>query len=149
MGMFSIIILLLGGAFWVFRIAITLYATTGTEFMIAPQNFTIEVILLFITLACLVLFIKRSMVGVIIYLVSYLLYFGADFYRAITGQGGDTSTLMIAVVAIIIPFLAFLDIALNTNKKSSGRYKKTDWFFKNEELQRDKDERDDSNQYKL
>ena len=149
MGMFSIVILLLGGAFWVFRITATLYATTGTEFLIVPQNFTIEVVLLFITLACLVLLIKRSMIGAVIYLVSYLLYFGADFYKAITTQSGDALTLTIAVVAIIIPFLAFMDIALNTNKKSLRRHKKTSWFFDNEEIQREKDDRDDTNQYKL
>ena len=150
MNAYSIVILILGTAFWVFRIIVCLHVTSGDEFIIVPQNFVAEVVLLFITLACLVLFIKRSMIGAIIYLVSYLLYFGAEFYMAISGEGGNSTTMFMAVVGVSIPFLAFLDIALNTNKKnSSRRFKKTDWFYKDTEAERKKEDWEDENQYRL
>ena len=62
--------------YWVFRIMVALMAQMRQDFIVQPLNITIEIILLFVVLVCLVLIVKRKMVGALIYLISYVMYFG-------------------------------------------------------------------------
>ena len=52
--------------FWVFRIIVAIMAELHQEFIVAPFNQTMEIILLFVVLLCLVLIVKRKMAGALI-----------------------------------------------------------------------------------
>ena len=125
------------------------------DFPIKPLNPTIEIILLFVTLICLVLIVKRKLIGALIYFVSYVLYFGTDIYNQITAiTSGQTeiteyATLFVSIIGVFIAILTVLDIAINKDRKSAARNKRTDWFYGNEEYERKLDDRADKNQYKF
>ena len=129
--------------------------TTDTAFPIVPLNVTFEIVLLFITFACVILVAKRKMFGAIIYLVAQCAYFGVDAYKNIqvlvegTPTTANYLSLFISVIAVIIPLLAVMNIGLDTGKKGSFRNKKTDWYYGTTEYDRNKDDREDTNQYKF
>ena len=57
---------------------------------------------------------------------------------------------MLAIVGVVIPVLTFIDILLNKNRKAIiGGNNKTDWYYKNDQYDRQYDERADKNQYKI
>ena len=61
--------------FWILRIAVAISAETGGSFAgIEPFNQTLEIILLFVVLACVILIVKRKMIGALIYLLAYGMY---------------------------------------------------------------------------
>ena len=66
--------------FWVLRIIVALAYQLKWDFPIQPIDGQIqfEIILLFVTLLCVILIVKRKMVGGLIYLLSYGLYFGIN-----------------------------------------------------------------------
>lgn len=153
--MFSYMITMLGGIFWLFRLVVATTYTMSIDFGIEPLDINIEIILLFVTLFCMILIIKRSIIGALIYFVGYGLYFGTDLYNGIinimNGQTGimDYTSLFISFIGVLIPFLTVMDIFLNKERKGSTKDKKTDWFFTNKEYERKFDERADRNQYKF
>ena len=56
--------------FWIVRIAVTIMSQMGKDFMgMVPMNETFEIAILFATLLCLVLIVKRKLVGSLLYLV--------------------------------------------------------------------------------
>ena len=142
--------------FWVFRIIVALMAQLHQEFFITPFNETIEIILLFVVLLCLVLIVKRKMAGALIYLVAYGMYFGSDITTKLTALFEDASqlsvsdytALMISLIGIIIPVAIVLDLLADKNRKAHPKDKKTDWFYKNEQYDRKLDERADKNNYR-
>ena len=58
-------------------------------------------------------------------------------------------TLFVSILGVLIPLLVVLDIAINKDRKSATKNKKTDWFYGNEEYDRKFDDRADKNQYKF
>ena len=65
--------------FWIIRIIVTLASQLGKDFMgMIPINETFEIAILFATLLCLILIVKRKLVGAILYLVMHAIYFGGD-----------------------------------------------------------------------
>ena len=62
-------------AFWIIRVIVAVTDADGFDFVIVPMDRTIEIVLLFITLPCIMLVAKRKLLGTIIYLVSYLRIF--------------------------------------------------------------------------
>lgn len=153
MSLFSYLIMMFVAMFWGLRVFVTFAATSGMDFPIMPLDTNIEIVLLFVTLICMVFIIKRSLIGALVYLISYLLYFGADVYNKLnTGTLvlSDYTSIFISIVAVMVSLLTFFDIALNKNGKgSAGMNKKTSWFYGTDKFERDKDERDDRNQYKF
>lgn len=153
--MFSYLITMLGGIFWAFRVVVALLYSMQKDFPIQPLNATVEIILLFLTLICFIFIVKRRLIGGLVYFVSYGLYFGTDIYNQFTAiTNGQTevveyTTIFVSIIGVIIPLLTVLDIAINKNRKSATRNKKTDWFYGNEEYERKLDERADKNQYKF
>lgn len=144
------------GAFWLFRLAVALFATMEKPFPVAPLNLTVEIILLFVTFICIVWVMKRKMLGAVIYMISHFAYYGVDLYKAINAiieEGASISNypnLFISVIGVILPFSIFVNIGLNTGKKvSAGNNKNTDWFYKSTEHDRVYDDRADRNQYKF
>ena len=142
--------------YWVFRIMVALMTQMHQNFIVQPFNITIEIILLFVVLVCLVLIVKRKMVGALIYLVSYVMYFGSDVITKITTLIEDSSqlglndytALIISLIGIVLPLTVILDLLADKNRKAHPTDKKTDWFYKNEQYDRKLDDRADKNNYR-
>lgn len=153
--LFSYLITMFGGLFWLLRVIVAVTYTLGIDFPIVPLNFNTEIILLFVTIIAMAFIIKRNIIGALIYFVTYGWYFGNDLYNnvinIINGQTGITDYLSIFVsfIGVVIPFLTVMDIFLNKERKGSIKNKKTDWFYDSEEYTRKLDERADKNQYKF
>ena len=142
--------------FWVFRIIVALMAQLHQEFFITPFDETMEIILLFVVLLCLVLVVKRKIAGALIYLFAYGMYFGADVATKLTSlfeEGSqlglnDYTALIISLIGIIIPVAVLLDLLADKNRKAHPKDKKTDWIYKNEQFDRKMDDRADKNNYR-
>ncbi len=146
--------------FWVLRIVVAFtYEMGGSLGGIQPINQTMEIILLFVVLVCMLLIIKRKMVGALIYLLAYGLYFGADLMTGITAMLGTTPeittssigsylSLFVSLIGIVIPIAVLFDLLLDKNRKANPKDKKTDWFYKNEQFDRKMDDRADKNNYR-
>lgn len=153
--MFGYMITAFAGIFWVFRLIVMLAFTADAGFPIVPMDVTFEVVLLFVTFACIILVAKRKMIGAVVYLIAQCMYFGVDAYRnlrTIVEATPTTATylsLFISIIAVIIPILAIMDIGLSSGKKGSGKNRKTDWFYGTTDYDRNFDDRADQNQYKF
>ncbi len=140
--------------FWVFRIIVAFTTTLGLDIGFAPMNITVEIILLFVTIPCVVLVVKRKLLGGILYLISYGAYFGVDFYNIVIGIISGSTTLVeysraiVSFIGIVIPIAVFFNLLIDKNRMAHPVDKKTDWFYKNEEYDRKLDERADKNQYR-
>lgn len=143
--------------FWAFRAIVTLMAELHQDFGgIVPLNKTLEIILLFLVLVCIVLVVKRKMIGALIYLLSYGMYFGTDILKnvnIIIGAEGQLPVatfmnLFVSFIGIILPVAVLLDMLVDRNRKNNPKDKKTDWFYKNEKFDRQLDERADKNNYR-
>ena len=151
----SWMIVMFAGLFWLLRLVVLFTSTMGMEFVLQPINEQTEMILLFITIVCIVLIAKRKMAGGIIYLLTYLVYFGADaFQKFMNIINGNTSinvalSAFVSIIGILLPIFAFIDLLVDQGRKTSGGDKKTDWFYKNKEFDRELDERADKNHYKF
>ncbi len=139
--------------FWGFRVVVAYMAGNGKSFMVAPIDLTIEIILLFITLVCIVLFIKRKVFGGFLYLASNFGYYGVYLYNSVMPiiKGNQVSVTnsfnaFIALVAVILSIVVLMDLLTDKTKKPVD--KQTEWFYANEDLDRKLDERADKNQYK-
>ncbi len=138
--------------FWIFRIIVAVCYNLGIDFIAQPMDLNFEVILLFLTFVSVILVIKRSMLGAIIYLIGNGLYFGTNIFNAINAQTGSMLNYMdilFSFIGIILPILVLFDILLDKNRKAHPVDKKTDWFYKNKEYDRQFDERADRNEYKF
>lgn len=153
--MFRYVITTLASMFWIFRAIVALMYTNNSTFQLEPLNMTFEIILLFVTFVCIILIARRKMTGAVIYLIAQTAYFGVDGYNNLRTilEATPTKTayisIAIAVVAIILPILAIMNIGLDTGKKTSGKNKKTDWFYGTTNYDRKFDDRADKNQYKF
>lgn len=141
--------------FWIFRIVVAFTTSMGIDIGLAPLDMNIEIILLFVTLVCIALVGKRKIIGAIIYLVAYGLYFGVDLYNTVIGiLDGATISLtaytnaMISFIGVVIPVAVFFNLLIDKSRTAHPVDKKTDWFYKNEEYDRKMDERADKNQYR-
>ena len=142
--------------FWVFRIIVALMAQLNHEFFVTPFDETMEIILLFVVLLCLVLVVKRKMAGALIYLFAYGMYFGSDVATKLSALFEDASqlglndytALIISLIGIILPIAVLLDLLADKNRKAHPKDKKTDWFYKNEQYDRKLDDRADKNNYR-
>ena len=107
----------------------------------------------------MLLVVKRKIVGALIYLLSYGMYFGTSMITGITNlfsAGSEVSmsemgmyvTTFISLIGIIIPIAVLLDLLMDKSRKANPHDKKTDWFYKNEKFDRELDERADKNNYR-
>lgn len=153
--LFSYLITFFGVLFWLFRVITTLLYQLDIDFFATPLNTNIEIIILFATLPCLILVVKRNIVGAAAYLGIYAAYFGTALYESVMSVStsgltiANSSNLLCVCIGVLIPILTFIDILFNRNKSLGKGNKKADWFYKNEEYDRNFDERADRNQYKL
>ena len=145
------------GIFWVFRIIVALAVQHGGDFggFISFDN-TFEIILLFVTLVCFLLVVKRKIIGGIIYLAGYAWYFGGYIFKnlipiLVEGQEMDIVVLqnsIVGMIGIIIALVVVIDIAFERTKTKHFTDNKTDWYFGTDKYDREMDERADKNQYR-
>lgn len=153
----SWLLLFFMGMFWMFRIAVTLSSQFGGDFggFIVFNN-TLEIALLFFTLVCFILIIKRVIWGAILYLVANCLYFGGyivqNLFPALGSEGGiDMIVLQNSVVGalgIVLALCIVIDIAVQKINTKHFSDDKTDWYFNNDKYDRQMDDRADKNQYR-
>ena len=82
--------------FWVFRIIAAFCFSLGINFIAPPTDLAFEIIILFVTFAAMLLVIKRSMLGALIYLAGNGLYFGTALFNLISRNGGSIPTTELA-----------------------------------------------------
>lgn len=144
--------------FWVFRIIVAFTYELKMDFGgIEPINQTIEIILLFVVLLCLILVVKRKILGALLYLLVYGMYFGTtlvDGVKVMIENSYDLTevstylNVFIALIGIALPVAVLMDLLLDKGRKANPKDKKTDWFYKNEKFDRNLDERADKNNYR-
>ncbi len=142
--------------FLILRVIVALAAQFKWDIAgLTPLNEQMEVILLFVVLLCIILVIKRKIVGGLLYLLAYGIYFGIDIANniqtitgAITGDVNIYMNLFVSMVGIILPVAVMLDLIADKNRKAHPKDKKTDWFYTNQKFDRELDERADKNNYR-
>ena len=142
--------------FWILRIVITVMAQLGQDFMgIEPIDMTFEIVLLFAFLLCAILVVKRKIIGALLYLGLYAIYFGGDITakieQMVNGEPftmGQMGGLLFSIIGIILPLAVLVDLLLDRGRKEHPVDKKTDWFYKNEQFDRKLDDRADKNNYR-
>ena len=103
---------------------------------------------------------KRKLVGPLLYLMLYGVYFGEHFITNIIPliQGnasldvGVVGNLLVDLVAIALAIFVLLDTLVDRSRKANPTDGKTDWYFKNEKYDEElkaRDQREDSNHYKF
>lgn len=154
MSMIGYLVIMFMGIFWLFRLIIAFTFSMGMDIGIVPLNMNIEILLLFITLICMFLIGKRKVIGAIIYLASYGLYFGIDVYNGVifilNGTVGmiNYTSLFISFIGIVLPLFVLFEILFDKNRREHPVDKKTDWYYKNNQYDRKYDERADRNNYR-
>lgn len=156
----TMLIAMFMGMFWLFRAIVAICSQFSIDMLgIVTYNLQLEIVILFATIICLVLVIKRKMLGSLIYLLIYGAYFGEHFVASIipvlqkeTTVNADIAiNLFIDLIAILIAIFAVMDMLFDKGRKVNPVDKKTDWYFKNkkydEELEA-RDSREDKNEYK-
>ena len=143
------------GMFWVFRVLVAVMPEFGTTLgSFVPLNGQLEIILSFVVLVCMLLVIKRKLLGGILYLAAYGMYFGVDLFNnmssIINGTLGAENALntFVSFLGIVLPIAVLLDLLVDKGRKINPTDKKTDWFYKNEQYDRKYDERADKNNYR-
>lgn len=137
-------------AFWILRVIVLVCATMKIDFPVTPIDVNVELPILFITVFCLALVIKKNLIGALLYLAIYVGYFSFDLFNAFTNsQTVSLINIFVAVLGIVIPLANFLEIFLTTDKKTVKSTKKTDWFYQNKQFDRKLDERADKNNYRI
>lgn len=140
--------------FWLFRIVVSMTYELGINFGgIQPFNQTMEIILLFVVLLCMLFIIKRKMIGALIYLLAYGMYFGTNLIAetmtlTTISNIGVYLNMFISLIGIVIPIAILFDLLLDKNRKANPKDKKTDWFYTNEQFDRKMDDRADKNNYR-
>ena len=137
--------------FWLFRAVVALCTQYSIDLIgIVAYNFNIEVIIAFATIPCILLVVKRKMVGSLLYLVIYGAYFGehlvANLISLFQGQAALTvdlsMNLLADLVAILLAIFSVMDMLVDKGRKANPIDKKTDWYFKNEKYDEELKERD-------
>lgn len=144
--------------FWIFRIVVALSGELNWDFGgLRPLNQQMEIVLLFVVLICVILIVKRKMIGGLIYLLAYGMYFGIDILNntqtLLLAVEGNIDikvyiNLFISIIGMILPIAVLLDLLMDKNRKNHPKDKKTDWFYKNEKFDRKLDDRADKNNYR-
>ena len=154
MSFFGFVLVLFAVIFWVIRVIVALTASLEIEFFLAPLDLRMEIILCFVTLVCIAFIFRKSIIGALIYMLSYWGYFGVYIYKIFTSTQevvfNDYLNVLVSTIGVILPFIIFMNIGFSqSSKKTSRKTKKTDWFFQNKDFDRQYDERADRNQYKF
>lgn len=154
MSMFSMLISLFAVIFWILRVATAFAASMSFDFFLEPLNLQVEILLAFITFACIILIFKRKLIGALVYLLSHIGYFGVYLYNLLINTGEvvvyNYMNILVSILGILLPLVILIDVGMSQSaKKTSNKTKHTDWYYQNDKYDREYDERADRNQYKF
>jgi hypothetical protein len=146
--------------FWLFRAIVAVCTQFSVDLLgIVVYDFNMEVIISFVVLICIILVVKRKLIGSLIYLALYGVYFGEHFITNIMNlTQGQTVTIDLSanlisdLVGIILALFVVLDMLVDKGRKANPIDRKTDWYFKNEKYDEElkaRDQREDKNEYKF
>ena len=147
--------------FWLFRAIAALCTQFSIDFLgITAYNLNMEIIISFVTILCIVLVVKRKLLGAFLYVLMYGTYFGEHLIMNIVPilQKQATLTvdmslnLMSDIVAIFLAIFVLLDMFVDKSRKVNPIDKKTYWYFKNKKYEEElkaRDDREDKNEYKF
>lgn len=147
--------------FWLFRAIVALCAQFSIDLLgIIPNDFNMEVMLAFATIPCIILVVKRKLIGSLLYLALYGIYYGehliTNIMPLIQGQTALTTdvtmNLLSDVIAIVLALFVVMDMLVDKGRKVNPIDKNTDWYFKNEKYDEElkaRDQREDNNEYKF
>ena len=148
-GLISYLISFLGILFWLFRIVVVFCASMEMSFPFEPINIHLELVVLFISVPCFALILKRNFWGAFIYFITFTAYFGNDLYQGLRTGGGSIQGMLIDALGVILPLISLIDILINRNRYGTGEDKKTVWFYGDKKFDRELDERADKNNYRM
>lgn len=147
--------------FWLFRAIVALCSQFSIDLLgIVAYDLNWEIIIAFLTIPCMILVIKRKLIGSLLYLLMYGMYFGEHFFMNIVPLLQKETQLTIDLsmnlfsdfLAIILAIFVVLDMLVDKGRKANPIDKKTDWYFKNKKYEEElkaRDKREDSNEYKF
>ena len=147
--------------FWLFRAIVALCTQYSIDLLgIVAYNLNLEIIIAFVTIICIVLIIKRKLVGALAYTLIYGMYFGEHLFTNIIPLVQNQVPLTIDLsmnllsdfVAILLAIFALFDMLVDKSRKANPIDKKTDWYFKNKKYEEElkaRDQREDKNEYKF
>lgn len=147
--------------FWLFRTIVALCTQYSIDLLgIVAYDLNMEIIIAFATLPCILLVVKRKMVGSLLYLAIYAVYFGQHLWTNMIPliQGQLSLTIDISMnlfcdfVAILLSLFVLMDMLVDKGRKANPMDGKTDWYFKNEKYDEElnaRDKREDKNEYKF
>lgn len=146
--------------FWLFRAIVALCTQYSIDLLgIVAYNLNIEIAIAFITILCIILVVKRKLIGALLYFLIYGAYFGEHLFNAIVPLIQKQTTLTVDMsmnlfsdfVGIILALFILFDMLIDKNRKANPIDKKTDWYFKNQKYEDElnaRDKREDNNEYK-
>ena len=139
-------------------IVVIFFVQVGTVFMdklhgtLADDLFKAQMIFAFVSLFCIILVFRRSIIGGILYAVSTIGFYG----WMMTGNLGGALDIGVIISMgtnafyIILSLLVLIELLYaKARQKEAGSDKKTDWYYNEESYDRKFDERADKNQYKF
>ena len=140
--------------FLIFRVVVAVKAQAGEAFLIKPIDINVEIGLIFISFICILLVMRRLKVGGVIYALTFFAYFGVDLYNQLMNLlNGNEMSISIgmnsisSLFGIIMGILALMNIA--SYKVKATKDVKTEWFYDNKKFDKEKDEREDHNNYRI
>ena len=140
--------------FWLVRIIVAYTDCMAIDFAIKPMDLKMEITMIFVALLSFILIAKRKMLGALIYLIGYGGYFGVNLYNNVINLvnnkpiSSDTITILLSFIVMILPLFVLIDLLFDKNKELNPVDKKTDWFYKNDKYNVEKDDRSDKNNYR-
>ena len=154
--LFSYLITFCAILYWIFRVMVSLMYAMGKEFICQPLNANLEILILFLTVPSIIFVIRRNLIATTLYFAMYAAYFGTILYNSLSGaidadtslSFSDTTSILFTAIGVLLPFLIFLDVFIQRNRFNPTD-RNTDWFYNNEQFDRNMDDRADKNQYKI
>ena len=119
-GMLSYLISFLGIVFWIFRLAVVFCASMKIDIGILPMDLNKEIIVLFLSIPCFALILKRNLAGAFAYFIIFSFYFGNDLFNQFTGAM-DIQAMLIDFFGIVLPLMSLIDIAVNRDRMRNQR----------------------------
>ena len=147
--------------FWLFRVIIALCTQFSIDMLgIVAYDLKVEIIISFLIVICIVLVIKRKLIGAFIYAIIYGVYFGQPLFVNIMPILQKTTTLTVDIsmnlfsdfIAILLALFVVIDMLVDKGRKANPIDRKTDWYYKNEKYDEElkkRDSREDKNEYKF
>ena len=136
--------------FWIFRIVVTALSYLQIDFTFKSTNVTMEIILLFLTLVCIICVFKRITIGGLAYCISYCAYFGPSLYENMSAgiTPENRNLVLIDFFAIVLASVVLLNIIVSKTRKVTNQHD-TEWFYNGKKYDRQLDKRADKNNYRI